>query len=129
MLSELEDLQKSDEVVYGEPTVSFTIRTRSESGSILTERVYSFSYSKGWDEWMFHEFEEKQTEDSGSISDRNWRRTRHILWDEMNDTPEIDVPPEVGQKLKEAIGAESVSIQIPRGGLNDTWLETVAKYE
>lgn len=129
MLSELEGLQESDETVYGQPTVSFTIRTRSESGNILTEREYSFSYAKEWDKWTFQEFEEKQTEDTGGISDRNWRRTRHILWSDVNDTPEIDVPPEVGQRLKEAINADSVTIQIPRGGLNDSWMETIATYE
>jgi hypothetical protein len=129
MLTELDGLQKSDESVYGSMEVSFTIQTRSESGDEVIERSYTFGHADEWDKWTFREFEEKRANDNGSITERNWRRTRHILWNDIQESRSIDVPPEVGEKLKEAIGADSVTVQIPRGGLSDSWYETVATYE
>ena len=80
MLSELGELQESEEDVWGQPTVSFSIQTRTEDGAELVEREYTFSRAPEWDKWTFMEFEEKRTEDTGLITDRNWRRSRHILW-------------------------------------------------
>lgn len=112
MLSELTELQESDERVWSAPTVSFTIQTRSEEGDELIEREYTFSHAKEWDKWTFMEFEEKRTVDTTMITDRNWRRTRHILWQEP-EAPTVDVPPEVEDELQELLGLEEMTIQKP----------------
>lgn len=119
MLSELEDLQESDEEIWGELTLSFTINTRSKESNEIIEREYTFGHAPPWDKWMFQEFEEKRTEDTKCMTDRNWRRTRHIMWDDISQTPTIDVPPEVGEKLNEALGTDSVTIQVPCGSIDE----------
>lgn len=113
MLTELEELQESDEEIWGSTSMSFTIETRMEESDEIVERTYTFTHAEEWDKWMFQEFEEKRTDDTETVAGRNWRRTRHILWNDVNETPTIDVPPEVGQKLKEATNAENVTIQTP----------------
>lgn len=128
MLSELESLQESDERLWTCTSVSFTIETRIDEDDELVERTYTFAHAKEWDKWLFQEFEEKRTEDTDSVTDRCWRRSRHVMWqdDEVRD---IDVPPEVGRALKEAIDADSVTIQIPRGSLDGNKYHTVVEYE
>jgi len=118
MLSELEDLQQSDENVWG-ISMSFDVETRSEDDNEIVHKVYTFSYAKEWDKWTFQEYREKRTPDTAKMSDRNWRKSRHILWSDVNETPTIDVPPEVSRKLAEATGSESVTIQVPAGSIND----------
>ena len=112
MLSELGELQESEENVWGQPTVSFSIQTRSEEGTELIEREYTFSRAPEWDKWTFMEFEEKRTEDTGMITDRNWRRSRHIMWNDT-EAPTVDVPPEVEKELQELHGLEEMTIQKP----------------
>lgn len=118
MLSELEDLQESDESVWC-TRMSFDIETRSEDGDELVHKTYTFSYAKEWDKWTFQEYHEKRTPDTSRMSDRNWRKSRHIMWNDVNETPTIDVPPEVSKQLAMATGSESVTIQVPAGSIND----------
>jgi hypothetical protein len=112
MLSELTDLQESEEDVWGQPTVSFSIQTRSEEGTELIQREYTFSRAPEWNKWTFSEFEEKRTEDTAHITDRNWRRSRHIMWSEP-EAPTVDVPPEVEKQLQELLGLENLNLQKP----------------
>jgi len=112
MLSELSELQESEESVWGQPTVSFSIETRTEDGHELVQREYTFSRAPEWDKWTFMEFEEKRTEDTDLITDRTWRRSRHIMWHET-EAPTIDVPPEVEKELKELLGLDEMTIQKP----------------
>lgn len=112
MLTELEDLQHSDETVYG-IDLTFDVETRSDDGDELVERHYTFSYAKEFDKWTFTEFKEKRASNSDKAHERNWRRSRHIMWYEANETPTIDVPPEVSNALEEATGAEAVTLQEP----------------
>jgi len=115
MLTELEDMQESNETVWGGTTVSFTIETREKDNSKIVQRTYTFAHSPRFDIWTFQEFEEKETKNTKRISGRNWRRNRHVLWNDPAEERKIDIPSEVGEKLKEAIGAESVTIQTPAG--------------
>jgi hypothetical protein len=112
MLSELTELQESEEDVWGKPTVSFTIETRTEDGTELVQREYTFSHAPEWEKWTFQEFEEKRTEDTSLITERNWRRSRHIIWSEP-EAPTVDVPPEVEKELQELLGLEEMTIQKP----------------
>ena len=111
-LSDLSDLQESDEDTWGEPYLSFEIETRSEDGNELIQRSYTFAYAKEWDKWTFSEFEEKRTENTRRITARNWRRTEHILWQDT-EAPTVSVPPEVTRKLEEMLDMDSVVLQAP----------------
>lgn len=124
MLNDLSELQSSDERVWN-IDLSFDIETRSESGNQLIHKTYTFGYAREWDKWTFIEYHEERAEDTKRVSDRDWRRSRHIVWSDVNETRTIDVPPEVTDALAEATGAESVTIQVPRGSVNDTTYETV----
>ena len=118
MLNELTDLQESDENLW-HTNMCFEFETRSEEGDELVHKEYTFSYASEWDKWTFREYHEKRTPDTARMSDRNWRKSQHILWSDVNETPTIDVPPEVSKKLAEATGSESVTIQVPAGSLNE----------
>lgn len=118
MLNELEDLQESDESVWT-TSMTFDIETRSEDGNEIVHKTYTFSYTKEWDKWTFSEYEEKRTPDTTRMEDRNWRQARHIFWHEVNETPTIDVPPEVSKALADATGSESVTIQVPCGSVQE----------
>lgn len=124
MLNELDGLQESDENVWS-ISMSFEVETRSEDGEELVHRTYRFGYAKEWDKWTFQEFQERRTLDKGLISDRNWQQSRHIMWHDVNETPTIEVPPEVADKLQEATGAESIVLQIPTGGIEENSIEEV----
>ena len=114
MLNELHDEQKSDETVRN-ISLTFDVETRSSSENEIVHRKYTFSYAKEWDQWTFHEFEEKKTPDTTRMTDRSWSTSRHIFWQDFSETPSIDVPKEVADQLAEAIGADSVTIQTPHG--------------
>lgn len=112
MLSELNDLQESTEDIWNTSRVSFTIDTREEESGELIQREYTFSHAPRWDSWNFFEFEEKRTEDTDLISERSWRRTRHVMWHET-EAPTVDVPPEVEKQLQKLLGLEEITIQKP----------------
>lgn len=99
--------------------MSFDVETRSEEDGELVHKEYTFSYAREWDKWTFHEYREKRTDDTGRIGDRNWRESRHILWQDTSEAHTIDVPPEVSKALAKATGAESVTIQVPAGSINE----------
>lgn len=124
MLNELDDLQKSGETVWN-ISMSFDVETRSDDDGELVHRTYRFGYAQEWDKWTFQEFRERRTPDARTVSDRNWQQSRHIMWNDVNETPTIDVPPEVTEKLQEATGAESVVIQAPSGGIEENDYEEV----
>jgi hypothetical protein len=128
MLSELTDLQDSEEYVWGTPSMSFTIRTREDGSDAVIQREYTFSYAEEWEKWTFTEFEEKRGEKTQINGGRHWRRTEHKTSSE-EPIPDIDVPPEVGRKLNEAIGSEEVTIQMPRGSVGETTYKEVEKYD
>jgi len=114
MLNELSGLQSSGERVW-HTNFSVEVETRSKENGECVNKEYKFRYAKEWDKWAFQEYTEKRTDDTSKISDRNWRRSRHIVWTDLNEARTIDVPPEVAEKLAEAIGAESITIQVPVG--------------
>ena len=113
MLSELTELQDSDdgERVWGEPTVSFEIDTRTSNDEWLVNKTYVFSYAREWQKWCFSEFIEKRTRNTEHISDRNWNRTEHVLWQE-GDSRDIDVPPEVTRKLQDLLSMEEIELSM-----------------
>lgn len=117
MLRDLTEIQSSDESVNG-VEMSFDVETRSEEGDELVEKNYVFCYAKEWDKWTFTEYVEKRTPVTGDITDRNWRKSRHIMWD-STETASIDVPPEVAQSLADATGSDSVTIQVPAGSVRE----------
>lgn len=112
MLSELSGLQESEEDLWGATKVSFTIQTRKEESSELIQREYTFSRVKELDKWTFSEFEEEKTPDTKHITDRNWRRTRHILWND-SEAPSVTVPPEVSEQVEELLGLDELVMQTP----------------
>lgn len=124
MLAELADSQQSNESIYT-MRMSFEIETRSDTGDELIHRTYTFSYTEEWQKWMFHEFHEERTPNTGGISDRQWRQSRHIMWNDVAETPSVEVPPEVANQLQDATGAESIVMQIPTGGIDDTTYKEV----
>lgn len=124
MLSELEGMQESDENVWT-ISMSFDIETRSEDGNELVHRTYTFSFAKEWEKWTFSEFHERRTLDTTLITERNWQQSRHIMWHDVNETPTVEVPPEVADKLQEATGAESIVMQLPSGGIEENTYEEV----
>lgn len=124
MLSELGNLQSSDESVYT-TGMTIDIETRSEDGDELVHSEYKFAYAKEWDKWTFVEYIEKRTPDTEQIGDRNWRDAEHIFWQDVSETRRIDVPPEVADSLAEATGADSVTIQVPANGLDESRYEQV----
>jgi hypothetical protein len=117
MLTELEDLQQSEENLWG-VSLSIDMETRSTDGNELVQKEYSFSYAEEFDKWMFTEYVEKRTPDTSSISDRNWRKAQHIYWDEAESST-IDVPPEISKALAKATGSDSVTIQVPAGSVTE----------
>lgn len=122
MLSELEQVQDSDESIWA-ISLSFEVETRSETSDELIHRTYHFGYADEWDKWIFHEFEEKRANNTVSVKERNWHEAEHILWHDADETPSVDVPPEVTEKLQEATGAESIVMQTPATGKRTTFNE------
>lgn len=111
VLTELEDLQESDERVWGVADVSFSIRTRSEDGNETVKRTYTFSHAPEWEKWMFTEYEEKRAP-STEFDEVNWRREKHLTWDET-DSRKIDVPKEVTDELSNLLDLDEMIIQRP----------------
>lgn len=93
--------------------MNFEIETRDDERNELVEKVYTFSYAKQWDRWTFQEFVERRTSDTKMMKDRNWRKTRELFWHDVHETPDVEVPPEVTDRLAMATGSESVVIQTP----------------
>lgn len=123
MLNELTGLQESEESV-NQVRLSIDIDTRSTDGKELVEKEYTFTYSKHLETWMFFEYTEKRTPDNDHVTGRDWRQAQHIFWQDPADPATIDVPPEVSEKLAEATGCESVTIQVPRGAIDELKYDT-----
>lgn len=123
MLSELHDQQEGDGSVWY-TDISVSVETRDSEGDELVHEKFKFSYAREWDKWTLQEYVEKRAAVDSRVSDRNWRQTRHLMWYDANETPEIDVPPEVADALSQATGGD-VTLQIPRGSLNETEYEEV----
>lgn len=113
MLSDLSGLQESDESVQ-HVDLSFDVETRCEDSGEIVRKQYTFSYAEEWDKWVFTEYHEQRTPDTRRVSDRDWRRARHVMWSDINESRSISVPPEVADALSEATGADSITIQEPR---------------
>lgn len=118
MLTDLANEQGSEEHVWT-VDLSFDIETRSQNGDIIIRRVYTFRYAEEWDKWTLFEYSEEKTEDTDDITDRNWRESKHLTWDDPRAIPEIDVPPEVSDELAKATGSSEVTIQVPSSMLDD----------
>lgn len=118
MLEELSDLQQSEENLW-RTNLSIDIETRDEDNGEIVHKEYTFSYTDEWDKWTFQEYREKRTPDTAKMGDRDWRKSRHIYWDDLSETPTIDVPPEVSKALAKATGSESVTIQVPAGSIHE----------
>lgn len=123
MLSDLTDLQSSEESVWS-IDLSFDIETRSEENDELVNRKYTFSYAEEWDKWTFKEYREERTPDEERMMERDWKRSRHVVWQD-SDVPTVEVPPEVADALAEATGADDVTIQVPTGAINEVEYEDV----
>lgn len=113
MLTELSDLQESDESVWGCAEVSFRVQTRCRESDELVERIYTFSHAPEWDEWSFTEFEERRTEYGRNVSKRNWRKSRSVKWHDQ-EAPTIDVPPEVTEQVEELLDIDEMTLQMPQ---------------
>lgn len=113
MLDELAQAGQPESETATNIDLSFAVTTRDSDTEDIVERVYTFAYAKEWDKWMFHEYVERRSQDTERMSDRNWQQTEHIFWNDMDDTREIDIPSTVTQKLADATGAESVTLQSP----------------
>lgn len=111
MLTELGTMQESDTEVMA-TELSLDIEARDSTSEEIVHQIYTFNYSEEWDKWMFVEYREKRADADVSVSDRNWRKARHMMWHDA-ETPEIDVPPEVAEQLAEATGDGDVLMQIP----------------
>ena len=111
MLSELDGMQESVEQVW-QMEMELTVETRVSAADELVRRSYTFSYAKEWDKWMLMEYVEERANDVANVSDRDWRETERLLWNET-ETAGITIPPEVADKLKEVTGSDSVTIQSP----------------
>ena len=112
MLSELDSLQSSDESVRN-IDLTFDVETKSRDDSELVMKKYTFSYAEQFDTWHFHRYKEKRTPNTSRMTNRNWRTVEEIIWNDVHETQKIDVPPEVTQKLSQATGSESITIQPP----------------
>lgn len=112
MLNELLEMQDSDESVSA-VDLSFDIETTSDNGEYIIMAEYTFSYAEEWDKWLFTEYSEKRADKRNRASNRKWHESRHITWNDINETREIDIPPEVTEKLKEVTGSGSIFIQAP----------------
>lgn len=114
MLTDLDDLQESDESITS-VDLTFDVETTSTDGSDVVRKTYTFSYAEEWDKWMFTAFTERRASTDGRASDgyRNWQTARDISWNDVGATPEIDIPPEVTRRLKQATTADSVILQEP----------------
>lgn len=115
MLNELNDIQDTaSESVQG-VSMSVSVETRDGDEGEIVERVYTFGYASEWDKWMLEEYLERRSRDTDLVTDRDWRQAQHIFWYEADETPEIDVPSVVADRLSMATGSESVTIQCPCG--------------
>jgi len=124
MLNELHgEQQDSDESVWS-TDISVSVETRSELSGEIVHKEYIFSYSKEWDKWTFTEYTEKRTNADSRVSKRSWRQSRHIMWYDIDESPTIDVPVEVSEKLAEATGGD-VMLQVPAGTLNENRFDEV----
>jgi hypothetical protein len=112
MLTDLQQLQSSDEDVQA-IDLGITVESFTRDSDELVEKSYTFSYADEWDKWVFTEFREKRTPTGGKVSDRNWRKSQHIVWNDVEEARHIEVPPEVSEKLADATGADSITIQTP----------------
>ena len=119
MLSELSDMQESDEDVW---SITISIETETQESGQIIHSEYDFSYAKEWDKWMFTEYKEKRA----PVNDRRaWHDARHISWHDIHETPSINVPQSVADRLAEATSSENVTIQIPRGSLQEPEYEEI----
>lgn len=110
MLDELSKLQTSDER-YMMTNMSFTVVTLCDDSGELVEKKYTFSWAPEWNEWRFHEYEERRTEQTHRVGDRNWRTAKHVWWGDMEEIDE-DVPQEVSDKIAERLDADEVNISL-----------------
>lgn len=124
MLNELHDRQESGETVWA-VSMSFDVESRTTEDGDIVHKTFTFSYADEWDKWVFQEYEERRAPEAQDVADRQWIEARHVTWNDPNETPTIDVPPEVADKLAEATGADSVTIQTPTGGIRESEYEEV----
>jgi len=110
MLTELSDLQQSDEELHHASKVSFTIETRSKKDNELIKRTYAFSHAKEWDKWVFYEFEEKRAINTARVKNRDWRRSKHICYSDGRKI-DVDIPPEVERELQELLDIDEITLQ------------------
>lgn len=111
MLTELSEIE-SDEELWGTTDLTFSIQTRSEDGTELVERTYTFGLLSHSEEWTFQEFEEERTEDTKHITGRQWRRTKKLRWDD-GGVSEIEIPPEVLDELEEVLDLDELVLMKP----------------
>lgn len=112
MLTELEDMQQSDESVRS-VEISFDIESRCTDGDELVQKTYTFSYASQFDTWTFQSYTEKRTKDTVNLTDRDWSVARDIYWNDKADHPSISVPTEITDALADATGADEVNLQTP----------------
>lgn len=112
MLEDLSELQESEEDLYATTTLSFTFYTRSVESNELIHKEYTFDHAKEWDKWTLIKYSELRCDADSATSEREWRRTRQLKWSDTEETPEIDIPPEVTEELKERLGVDEITLQL-----------------
>lgn len=125
MLSDLNKMQETDDESVSRVNITFEVETRCSNTNELIEKIYKFAFAQGFDVWTFHEYIERRTEDTQTVSDRDWRQTEHIFWNDVTETPEIDVPANVADELARMTGSESVKIQVPTPSIEDNGKEVL----
>lgn len=115
MLNSLNEIQDESNESIQHIDMQFDVETREEESNEIVQRVYTFSYAEHWDTWTFQEYLERRSPDTSLVSNRNWRKSKELFWHDVNETPDIDVPTEVSEKLAMATGSDSVVIQTPSG--------------
>lgn len=114
MLTELSDIQESDEDIWGSPTISISMRTREYAGEHIIERTYTFGRSQLEDKWALQEFEERKSTANKISSKGDWETVNRAMWHEQHKMPDnIDIPPEVQQELMEILDLDEITLEHP----------------
>jgi len=114
MLRDLNDLQEDTDETVRNIDMTFHIETMDSESNELIRKTYTFAYAEHFETWTFHEYFEERTDDTPKVSGRNWRQEKHVIWTDFTESKQIDVPPQVSNKLAEATGADSIEINSPQ---------------
>lgn len=112
MLGELNKMQPDDRTIM-DTTLSIEITTQSDDSERLLKESYTFGFVPEHDKWIIEEYVEQRSQDTDQVRDRQWSQTDHILWYDDDFEDRLTVPTTVADRLAEAVGVDSVTIQVP----------------